>query len=303
MKARVWQDQADLFEVSVLQQTAEPVAWTLDDLITGPTGEPLVLVGRALTSAHLYAIRQLTESVTRLGATMLLCPPFGDSDVGRYLDIPVSLRVVRRGPEAEVRIVDTEIVSAVGAQLTIRSDHCIETALSVGVIATDAAGKPTLLRYQPSNRSGAIFVSTLQLLSYTALSNEQHRQALLSTVLAWRNEMAGALAAEAMTPATSAAPDRETLVPVLLAMAAGRTVDHVRVQALVHTYLGAVLTPEAVQDALTYLAVAGVIVSPLEAGSPAVSTEALHAALDTLGLHAYARELHELIDSAEEARL
>jgi hypothetical protein len=152
-----------------------------------------------------------------------------------------------------VRIVDTETASAVGAQLTIRSDHCIETALSIGIIAVDAAGKPTLLRYQPSNRSGAIFLSTLQLLSYTALSNEQHRQALLSTVLAWRNETAGAVETAAMTPATSAAPDRETLIPVLLAIAAGCPVDHARVQELAHTYLGAMLTPAEVQNALAYL--------------------------------------------------
>ena len=79
MKARVWQAQADLFEVSVLQQTAEPMACTLDALITGAPDEPLVLVGRALTSAHLHDIRQLAASVARLGATMLLCPPFGDS--------------------------------------------------------------------------------------------------------------------------------------------------------------------------------------------------------------------------------
>jgi hypothetical protein len=51
------------------------------------------------------------------------------------------------------------------------------------------------------------------------------------------------------------------------------------------------------------IAVAGIIVLPPEAGSPVVSPEALHAALDTLGLHVYARALHEIIDSVEEARL
>jgi hypothetical protein len=158
-------------------------------------------------------------------------------------------------------------------------------------------------RYQPTNRSGAIFVSTLQLLSYTALSHEQHRQDLLAVMLQWRNKTSDLPPAEAITSAESAAPSRETFVPVLLAVSTGRTVDHARVQELVQTYLGSALTPEEVEHALDYLAAEGVIVPTPEAGSLMVSTKELDMALHTLGPHAYARELRELIGSAEEARL
>ena len=44
MKARVLQEQADLFEVGVLSQTADVGALSMEDLLTSPAGPPIVIV-------------------------------------------------------------------------------------------------------------------------------------------------------------------------------------------------------------------------------------------------------------------
>jgi len=63
--------------------------------------------------------------------------------------------------------------------------HYFDTALGAGVLAVDAQNKPVLLRYQATNTAGPVFFSALQLLTYTALTDETHRQSLLGHLLSW----------------------------------------------------------------------------------------------------------------------
>ena len=185
MKVRIWQEQADLFEISVLEQTAEVSSTPMRELHSD-VATPVVLIGKALASERLPDFRSLFDAIFKSGRTILVVPPFGDLDIGRYLDTPVGVRLLRRTPEATVRLVDTTLGLPPAMTLSVRSDHVIETALGAGLIATDGSGKPVALRYQPRNTSGAALLCTTQLLSYTALSNEEDRQALLAALLAQR---------------------------------------------------------------------------------------------------------------------
>ena len=82
-------------------------------------------------------------------------------------------------------MVDATVAAVVGEEAKIRSDHFFDTALGAGVIAVDVQGKAVLIRYQASNTQGPVFFSALQLLSYTALTDESQRQRLLGHLLSW----------------------------------------------------------------------------------------------------------------------
>lgn len=291
MKVRIWNEQADLFEMSVLEQTAEPIPGTLGDL-----GEeeslPVLLIGRALTPERLAAIRALSDAVFRSRRSLVITPPFGDLDVGRYLDAPTAVRLLRRKPDSIVKLLDDGLRSSAGAELTIRSDHNVETALGAGLVATDSSGKPILVRYQPRNTSGAAFVSGVQLLSYTALSVEEHRQALLSGLMGWRNAGAAqrAVATAAVTP-QSIPPD--DITGVLLALAASESVEPARLSSVAETFLDLSLDERRVGRVLGWLEADGVLSRGAE-GDLRILPDALQAVVERSGLHAYARELREM---------
>ena len=183
MKARVLEEQADCFEVAVLSLTAEVQSVSAEQLLATPSGPPLVVVGGLFAAERLADVRRLSVVLARAGTSVLVAPPFADVDLGRYFETPVQLLVRRRAAESTAHVVDAPAAAVVGDEANIRSDHCLDTALGAGVIAVDIHGKPVLIRYQASNTQGPVFFSALQLLSYTALTNESQRQRLLTHLL------------------------------------------------------------------------------------------------------------------------
>ncbi|GEM_PF-2549209 len=300
MKARVLEEQADLFEVSVLSQSAEvePVAW--DALIAEPSGPPVVVIGRALSSARLPEFRKFATAAARAKVAVLLVPPFADLDIGRYFETPVPLRARRRGAEDSASVVDAGVAQLLGSDLKIRSDHHFETALGAGVIAVDQQGKPVLIRFQVTNTSSPVYFSALQLLTYTALTNEENRQATLAHILAWEPSVASeAVVGRAAVATAGSKPSpvsREVLVPVALLLSAGGAQPSELVRARARAFLGADLSEGDVQRALNEFAAMGVI----EAGDTwTVIPANLEAFLERLGLHAYVRELADLLATEE----
>ena len=301
MKTRVLEEQADLFEVGVLSQSAEVEAVALDALTAEPSGAPVVIIGRALDSARLPEFRKLATAVARAKVAVVLVPPFTDLDIGRYFETPVRLRAQRRSTESDVAVVDPSAAKEIGDDLKIRSDHHFETALGAGVIATDQQGKPVLIRFQATNTSGPVYFSALQLLTYTALTDDGHRQAALAHMLAW--EPAGAadkVVAEAAsaTKADSKPPpvSREVLVPVGLLLSAGGAQTPEQLRSRARALLGAELSEGDVQRALEEFGSMGV-------SAPAEPLTVVPAELDVflerLGLHAYVRELADLLATEE----
>ncbi|MCK9521425.1 MAG: hypothetical protein M0R76_00065 [Proteobacteria bacterium] len=298
MKVRIWQEQADLFEISVLEQTVEVSPAPMREL-QSDVAIPVVLIGKALVSERLAEIRSLFEAIFKSGRTILVVPPFGDLDVGRYLDTPVGVRLLRRTPDATVRLVDAALGLPPGKALSVRSDHVIETALGAGLIATDGSGKPVALRYQPRNTSGAAILCTTQLLSYTALSNEEDRQALLAVLVGHRG---GDVVEAATTSVGDVVPvDAGHVATMLVALAAERNVDPTRLRMVAKTFLQLSLDAETVERVLEHLEAEGILTRGSE-GERRVQEEMLEGALDDLGLHACARELQEIVEDQPEVR-
>jgi len=296
MKVRIWQEQSDLFEISVLEQTAEVSPATMQELCAD-AATPVVLMGRALSSERLADFRSLFEAVFRSRRIIVVVPPFGDLDIGRYLDTPVGVRLLRRSPDVAVRVVDTNLGLNLGSPLSVRSDHVIETALGAGLIATDGAGKPVALRYQPRNTSGAAVLCTVQLLSYTALSSEEDRQILLAALLTSR---AGDAVEAGKVVAGNALPvDPAHVATILVALAAARSAEPTRLRTVAEKFLQLSLDNETTEHILGYLEAEGVLTRGSK-GERRVRKDALQSALDDLGLHACARELQEIIQGQPE---
>jgi hypothetical protein len=299
MRVRIWKGQADLFEITVLEQSAELVPCELDDLVTSDWSLPVVLVGRAFISGHEQKMRELAAALYRSHGTMLVVPPFGDSNVQRFLDIPATVRVVRRATESVVRPVHPEW-KHLGSELTIKSDHVLDTSLAAGLVAVDRAGKAIVVRYQPRNTAGALFISTVQLLSYTALSTERDREALLTALLAWRGTGTESSAASTMR-IEAHSPSHEVLVTTVLAMDTSARSDIPSLRFTAEHYLDLLLSVDQLRHTLEFLATQGVVAPIGGSDHIEVDKAKLHEVIEKLGLHAYARELREITRKPSEA--
>jgi hypothetical protein len=294
MKVRVWREQLESFEMSVLEQCAQLVPSEIEEMEVQDLELPIVLLGRALVQARERAVRRLIATVYRSTTMILLVPPFGDLDLHKYLDTRESIRVVRRPPDSKVKLITSDWQAKLGSDLAIRSDQFVDTTLVAGLLGVDSSSKPVLLRYQPKNTAGAVFLSTAQLLSYTALSVEHDREALLSSILSWRNPQHDR--PETRQPAGLGTDQltREEVTAVILAVAATRALDITKLQSFLESIFGTSPRPERLTLGLDYLAMEGVTGAALE-GQLGIHDDQLQRTLETLGLHAYARELGEMV--------
>lgn len=298
MRVRILKDQAELFEITVLEQSVELVPSELSDLAGSDWSLPAVLVGRAFTSGQEENMRALASAMYRSRGTMLVVPPFGAASLDRFLDIPATVRVVRRATESALRLVHSEW-KHLGPELTIKSDHVLDTTLAAGLVAVDGAGKPIVVRYQPRNTAGALFVSTAQLLSYTALSIERDREALLRAILTWRQTDTESSDGSA-TNLEAQSPSHEALATVVLALDASERLDIPTLQFTAEHYLDSLLSVDQLSQTLEFLAVQGVV-APIGASEHIeVNKAKLHQLIEKLGLDAYARELREITGERSE---
>jgi hypothetical protein len=295
MKARVLQEQADLFEVGVLSQTAEIAALSMEDLLTSPAGPPVVIVGRLLAAARLTELRRLSVAAARAQVAIVLVPPFNDLELGRYFETPVELRAQRRTSSEAARIVDQSAVAVLGGTAKVRSDHYLDTASGAGVVAVDDQGKPVLIRFHATNTSGPVFFSALQLLTYTALTDEGQRQAALAYLLSWVPDAQTKPTGQrgAALPSQEHEVSADAVVPVALLLAAGGAQASEVLVRRASELLGTDVSVTLVNEALVALGAQGLV-----EGSPGDWTPTpnlLREYLERLGLHAYLRELKTML--------
>lgn len=299
MKARVVEAQTDLFEVGVLSQTAEVESVSMDRLLADPSGSPLVVVGGLLGAERLADVRSLALALGRARIAVIVVPPFTDLDLGRYFETPVQLRVRRRAAEPAARVTDDTLEEVLGPEVKVRSDHFFDTALGAGVLAVDAQRKPVLLRYQATNTAGPVFFSALQLLTYTALSEEAHRQGVLEHLLSWTPSVTAAAretARQPSSPPKSGGVGEGVLIPVALLLAAGGSQTAVQLRSRAEALLGADLSTNDISHALEDLTRRGLVAADATVPS---DRAALIQFLERLGMHPYLRELGALLASEE----
>ncbi|MFE5501656.1 hypothetical protein ACFQ73_03785 [Amycolatopsis japonica] len=299
MKARIVEAQADLFEVGVLSQTAGVESVPTDRLLADPSGPPLVVIGGLLDAERLVDLRKLSSALARARVAVIVVPPFTDLDLGRYFETPVQLGVRRRAADSAARITDGALEEVLGGGVKVRSDHFFDTTLGAGVLAVDAQNKPLLLRYQATNTAGPVFFSALQLLTYTALTDEAHRQSLLGHLLSWTPSVTAeprGIARQPSSPPKAEAVGEGVLVPVALLLAAGgpQTAELLRSRA--GALLGVDLSANDVDQALEEFTRQGLAAFD----APTTSDRgALVRFLEQRGMHPYLRELGAMLASEE----
>jgi hypothetical protein len=299
MKVRVLEAQADLFEVGVLSQTAEVESVSMDPLLADPSGAPLVVVGGLLGAERLADMRRLSSALARARVAVIVVPPFTDLDLGRYFQTPVQLGVRRRAAESTAHITDSALEEILAGEVKVRSDHYFDTALGAGVLAVDAQDKPVLLRYQATNTAGPVFFSALQLLTYTALTDEAHRQGLLEHLLSCTPSVIAEAGETSRLPSSPPKDDtvgEGVLVPVALLLAAGGLQTAEKLRSRAATLLGVDLGANHVGRALKELARQGLVAA--DASIPS-DRGALVRFLEQRGMHPYLRELGALLASEE----
>lgn len=300
MKARVLQEQVDLFEVGVLSQTAEISALSMEDLLSSLSGPPIVIVGRLLSAARLRELRRFSAAAARSQIAIVVVPPFNDLELGRYFETPVEVTAQRRAPSELARIVDQSAAGVLGGATKVRSDHYLETALGAGVVAVDDQGKPVLIRFHATNTSGPVFFSALQLLTYTALTDEGQRQAALAHLLSWVPEAqtrSGTPPRVRTLPAQQHEVRADAAVPVALLLAAGGAQPSEILVRRASELLGTDISVALVNDALAALGAQGLLRGSSGDWTPTPSY--LREYLERLGFHAYLRELQALLAIGE----
>ena len=137
MKVFVLKNQEDLFEISVLEQSVELISVSIDEFLKEENIRPIVVMGKYLSPDHESNMQTLTDRIYRTGNTLLLAPPFGDVNIGQYLNTPVAIHAIRRQTQNTCRLVDKQWSGQIAETTKIRSDHHIETALTAGVICLE----------------------------------------------------------------------------------------------------------------------------------------------------------------------
>jgi hypothetical protein len=287
MKVHIWSEQSDSFEMGLLEQVA-----TLAPIDLGDEPQaPVVLLGRGLAAPQLKAVTRLTGRIYLGRHPLILLPPFSDRNLRKYFEFPAEVTIAKRKPTATVQVVDAGLAERVGGDLVVRSDDYIATSL-VGVVARDDARQPVILRFAPRSTAAPVIIVTLQLLSYTALTNEEDRQRLLAVLLDHSFQSAAHRAPEIEIP-DRAAPPRQELAPLLVGLAALGHVDTPRLSELLASMFGQSISDGKLEEMLLFLEKQTII---RRAGAERIiDRTALEAILEELGMSAYARELRELL--------
>ena len=186
MKSLILDIQKDLFESSVLEQSAE-IKFVLVDEALGMKGVPCVLLGSKGIDDFTGTVRKLARSNYQNGTGLIIINPPTDIDIGNAVDAPVSIIVKRRKTSSFCKPSGFDGRDGEG-KYEIWSDGTIESSLSSGVMGVDDNKGTVLLKYQPKNTSGAVFITTLKLLSYSGMTNETDREELLKLLLTWENK-------------------------------------------------------------------------------------------------------------------
>lgn len=186
MKTLILDIQKDLFESSVLEQSAEIKFVSVDEALA-VKGVPCVLLGTKGIDDFASTVRKLARANYQNGTGLIIInPPIG-TDIGNAVDAPVSITVKKRKASSFCKLSGFDGLDSEN-KYEIWSDGTIESSLSSGVMGVDDNKGTVLLKYQPKNISGAVFITTLKLLSYSGMTNETNRESFLKLLLTWENK-------------------------------------------------------------------------------------------------------------------
>lgn len=287
MKSLVLDIQKDLFESSVLEQSVEIQFVSIDEVLS-MKGIPCVLLGSKRIDDFAGTVRKLTRANYQNGTGLIIINPPTDTDIGNAVDAPVSIIVKKRKASSFCKPSGFDAMGA-ESKYEIWSDGTIASSLSSGVMGIDDNKETVLLKYQPKNTSGAIFITTLKLLSYSGMTNETDRESLLNLLLTWENKQS--LVKEDTAEEAEALDDTVLHAVAILSFSYKSTAPD-KITAAMSRFFTFDCDIETVRQALERLS------SDLNATKENWMSK-LEDYIDQAGHYSYAREIKEILEDEE----
>jgi hypothetical protein len=287
MKTLILDIQKDLFESSVLEQSAEIQFVSVDESL-GLKGVPCVLLGSKGIDDFTGTVRKLARANYQNGTGLIIINPPIDTDIGNSVDAPVSITVKKRKASSFCKPSGFDGLDG-ESKYEIWSDGTIESSLRSGVMGVDDNKGTVLLKYQPKNTSGAVFITTLKLLSYSGMTNETDREALLKQLLTWENKQS--FVNEAPTEDVTA-PDESVLHAVAILSFSYGSKDPDRISAAMSRFFTLNTDADVIRK----------VIEQLSANLNATKenwTSKLEDYIDQAGHYSYAREIKEILEDEE----
>lgn len=287
MKTLILDIQKDLFESSVLEQSAEIQFVSVDEAL-GVKGVPCVLLGSKGIDDFTGTVRKLARANYQNGTGLIIINPPIDTDIGNAVDAPVSITVKKRKASSFCKPSGFDGLDG-ESKYEIWSDGTIESSLSSGVMGVDDNKGTVLLKYQPKNTSGAVFITTLKLLSYSGMTNETDRESLLKLLLIWENKQS--FVNEEPTEDVTAS-DESVLHAVAILSFSYDSKDPDKISAAMSRFFTLNTDADAVRQVLEQLSI------NLNA-TKENWTSKLEDYIDQAGHYSYAREIKEILEDEE----
>ncbi len=185
MKAIVIDVQKDLFESSVLEQSGPIQFLSFEDALNCGDASCVVLGSKGIDDYN-NIIRKLSQFSYKSGTALILINPPVEMDIGAAINAPVSIAIKKRKVSSICSCLKSDDFNF-KKEYEIWSDGVVSSSLSSGILGIDGDRESVLLKYQPKNTSGAVFITTLKLLSYSGMTIEADREELLKLLLEWNN--------------------------------------------------------------------------------------------------------------------
>ncbi len=292
MKTLILDIQKDLFESSVLEQSAEIQFVSVDEAF-GVKGVPCVLLGSKGIDDFTGTVRKLARANYQNGTGLIIINPPIDTDIGNAVDAPVSITVKKRKASSFCKPSGFDGLDG-ESKYEIWSDGTIESSLSSGVMGVDDNKGTVLLKYQPKNTSGAVFITTLKLLSYSGMSNETDRESLLKLLLIWENKQS--FVNEEPTEDVTASGESVLHAVAILSFSYGSK-DPDKISAAMSRFFTLNADADTVGKALDQLSTNLDTTDLKETGENWMSK--LEDYIDQAGHYTYAREIKEILEDEE----
>lgn len=292
MKTLMLDIQKDFFESSILEQSAEIQFVSVDEAL-GMKGFPCVLLGSKGIDDFTGTVRKLARTNYQNGTGLIIINPPTDTDIGNAVDAPVSIIVKKRKASSFFKPSGFDGLGG-ESKYEIWSDGTIDSSLSSGVMGVDDNKGTVLLKYQSKNTSGAVFITTLKLLSYSGMTNEIDREALLKQLLTWENKQS--FVNEEPTEDVTA-PDESVLHAVAILSFSYGSKDPEKILAVMSRFFTLNVDADAVREAIDQLSTNLNATDLKETGEN--WTSKLEDYIDQAGLYSYAREIKEILEDEE----
>jgi hypothetical protein len=271
----------------VLEQSAEIQFVSVDEAL-GVKGVPCVLLGSKGIDDFTGTVRKLARANYQNGTGLIIINPPIDTDIGNAVDAPVSITVKKRKASSFCKPLGFDGLDG-ESKHEIWSDGTIESSLSSGVMGVDDNKGTVLLKYQPKNTSGAVFITTLKLLSYSGMTNETDRESLLKLLLIWENKQS--FVNEEPTEDVTASDESVLHAVAILSFSYGSK-DPDKISAAMSRFFTLNTDADAVRKVIDQLS------TNLNA-TKENWTSKLEDYIDQAGHYSYAREIKEILEDEE----